>query len=412
MLHQNNEKRKKFLNKNIAYILGTYPNLTTTFIDREILEVKKNGVNLVLIAVRHAPPFQMSSDIEKLSKEIKYILPVPWVKFVFSNLFWLITKPFTFLKTIFYIFSRYYDSNISCIKGLIHFAEGIRTLQLLKKQNISHIHAHFADRAAVIAMVASKFLNVSYSFTAHASDIYVSPILLSEKIMNAKFVTTCTAYNKAYLERLTGKHVDLVYHGIDIEKIDIRSELYNKSPSCLILSVGQLKEKKGFSYLIKACDNLNKEGLEFKCEIIGDGPSRLSLEKHISDLNLEDKVRLIGALPHNKVLEKYKQATIFALPCVVGENGDRDGIPNVLLEAMSNRIPVVSTRLSGIPELIKEGFTGLLVDPEDEVALAGCIARLLRDPELRNSLSQRGYQLIKDKFDIKKNVETLITLFD
>lgn len=412
MIFQKTDNKNNNLKKRIAYILGTYPDLTTTFIDREILEVKKTGINLVLIAVRKSSPFKMSPDIKNLSKEIKYLLPVPWIKFILTNFYWSFSKPFIYFTTLFYIFTRDYKSNISRMKSLLHFGEGIRALQLLKNRNIDHIHAHFADRAAVISMVVSKFLKIPYSLSTHASDIYVSPVLLEEKIKNAKFVTTCTAYNKKYLENLTGCKINLIYHGVNIS--GVRKSHFTFNDDCqikLILSVGQLKEKKGFLYLIKACHLLKEQGENFVCEIIGEGPERYNLEKLIKELRLKKNVILRGALPNNKVMERYKDTNIFVLPCVIAKNSDRDGIPNVLLEAMLNKIPVISTRLSGIPEVIKDGFNGLLVDSKCSSDFAQKISILLKDNKLYNKLAENGRKTIEQKFNIENNVRKLIELF-
>jgi glycosyltransferase involved in cell wall biosynthesis len=281
----------------------------------------------------------------------------------------------------------------------------------LKNDGYTHLHAHFVDRAAIVAFIASKLLKIPYSLTAHAADIYVSPVMLKEKIMNAKFVTTCTKYNKAYLENHLNCKINLIYHGIDLEeKIEFKNKYLKKKK--IILSIGQLKEKKGFKYLIKACEILKDKNIDFYCEIIGEGPERENLETLIKDLHLKDFVCLKGAMTHKKVMEKFNDATIFVLSCVPAKNMDRDGIPNVLLEAMLNSVPVISTKFSGIPEVIQNGINGLLVDPEDYNALAESIVKLLASQELRKSLASSGKKIIKRKFDINKNTEKLFELFN
>ena len=175
--------------------------------------------------------------------------------------------------------------------------------------------------------------------------------------------------------------------------------------------MGQLTEKKGFPILIGACRLLRDQGYDFRCEIIGEGPRRQELEALIADLDLKGTVALRGALPNAQVMIRYTQATLFALACVLAGNADRDGIPNVLLEAMIHQVPVISTRLSGIPEVVEDGVTGLLVDSGDQQALAQAMASLLDDPQQRQRLARAGRQFVKDHFDIQKNIGQLIELF-
>jgi glycosyltransferase involved in cell wall biosynthesis len=412
MKHNHNGQLEQTRKKKIAYVLGSFPMLTTTFIDREILEAKRIQTNLVMLAIRPGAVTQIRPEVKRLAEETIYLLPVPWLKFLLANLHFGITRFCTYFATLLYLLTRPHKTIVSRGKTIAHFGEGVWAAALLKPEHIDHIHAHFADRAAVVALVASRLLRVPYSLTAHANDIYASPVLLSEKVAHAKFVTTCTGYNKAFLERATGRPIELVYHGLDLTRIEsgVSPSLNGQSP--LILSVGQLKGKKGFAYLIKACQLLKNRGYDFRGEIIGEGPNRKNLETLIADLKLQDTVTLRGALSNAEVMARYSQATLFVLPCVVAKDGDRDGIPNVLLEAMINRVPVISTELSGIPELVENNVTGLLVNSGDSESLANAIVRLLNDVELRQKLGQMGYQRVVERFDIKKNINRLIELIE
>jgi glycosyltransferase involved in cell wall biosynthesis len=176
----------------------------------------------------------------------------------------------------------------------------------------------------------------------------------------------------------------------------------------LLLAVGQLKHKKGLHHLLDACRILVDRGSSFDCEIVGDGPLRGELTARIAELGLRSHVRLLGALPHEVVVERYREASIFVLPCVTGPDGGRDGIPNVILEAMAMGVPVVSTRHSGIPEAVQDGRTGLLVPPGDAEQLAGAIARLLDDGALRERLGSRGRERVREVFDIEANAKALL----
>jgi len=404
--------KKKHFGKKIAYVLGTYPYLTTTFIDREIMAIEKKRKNIILIAIRKPAPFETNHEMQKLKKHIKYILPVSWIPFLKINIILIVLNPIKYFGLLFFLLSRHHKTAIDRLKTLFHFFEGTYAVELIRRNSVRHIHAHFADRAAVVAMVAARFLKITYSLTAHANDIYVSPIMLKEKIRNAKFVTTCTSYNKKYLEHLTGQRIELVYHGIDLKDLKLYGIKKSNKKPVLILSVGQLKEKKGFPFLIKACHLLKKRGYNFICEIIGEGPERSNLEKLIYDFSLEDTVILSGSVSNKKVLDRYQYATIFVLSCIPAKNNDRDGIPNVLIEAMGCQVPVISTKFSGIPEIIEDGVNGLLVDPANEKALADAMSGLLDNARIQKKIAQNGRITIEKKFDINKNIEQLLKLFN
>lgn len=396
--------------KKIAYIIGTFPYPTTTFIDREILEAIRQGLDLILISIRQPEPFKMKSDVANLAQNTRYLLPVSWIKFIWCNLFFLATKPGLYGSTLFYLITRKHKHIWSRVKTVLHFAEGVWATWVLKEDGVDHIHAHFADRAATVALVVSRLLGKSYSLTAHANDIYVAPVLLNEKIKNAKFTTTCTSYNKTYLEKISGCDIELIYHGIDIGSFkDTTNREADQTP--LILSVGQLKEKKGFHYLVEACRILKDKGYVFKCEIIGEGPYRSELEELIKNRGMQDSIELKGALPLEEVLARYQRAIIFVLACVVASNNDRDGIPNVILEAMAHRVPVVSTSISGIPEVVQNNHNGLLVDPENPHMLSEALISLLESKKIRTEFGLNGQKTVMEQFDLEQNTRKLVELF-
>jgi glycosyltransferase involved in cell wall biosynthesis len=294
------------------------------------------------------------------------------------------------------------------LKTVLHFAEGVYAAELIREQKCDHIHAHFVDRASTVALVAGRLLNVPYSVTAHANDIYVKPELLELKFSRARFVATCTGYNRLHLEKefhLNGK-LHCLYHGLELEEYQPAFERSQDVP--VITSVGQLKEKKGFAFLLKACRLLKEKGYSFRCEIIGEGPLRSALEQQIRELSLESCVTLHGALPHENVIDQLKSSTMFVLPCVTSSDGDRDGIPNAILEAMALQVPVISTSHSGIPEVITDEVNGLLVPPADAPSLAQAMARLLDQPQMGRQMGERGRQIVNESFDARRNAIGLL----
>ena len=398
--------------KRIVYIIGTYPDRTKTFVDREILEAKRAGLNVSIIAVRRSEVEDLSAAVQRLKEEITYLVPVSLLRFIRAHFHFLVRQFRCYSSTVYFLLTREHLNFATRFKTLLHFGGGVVAADHLRRsQRPDHVHAHFADGAAVIAMVISRLLAIPYSLTAHAYDIYRSPAFLEDKVRGAAFVTTCTAYNKRHLEAETGRLIELVYHGLDFSAIS-EVGITNAKPSPpLILSVGRLTEKKGFAYLIRACASLKKEGYDFFCEIVGDGPDLRELESLIQEIGLSGLVKLSGALPVEEVFAKYSKASLFALPCCVTEEGDRDGIPNVILEAMAFALPVVSTDVSGVPEVVHPQETGLLVESRNVEQLSSAIATLLTDPEQARWLGQNEAEFVHQEFDIRRNVRNLTRLF-
>jgi glycosyltransferase involved in cell wall biosynthesis len=246
-----------------------------------------------------------------------------------------------------------------------------------------------------------------YSFSAHAKDIYIQEHdFLREKIRRAQFVVTCTEFNRDYLLRVAGYDAPVfrVYHGNDLQLFKPPSATSGNDSRPVILSIGRFVPKKGFPVLVRALHQLQRKGLRFHCYIIGGGPLKSDLEKQVADLGLRECVELRPQMSQTELFSYYRQADIFALACEVQNDGDRDGIPNVLVEAMAMGIPVVSTSISGIPELIENGINGLLVTEKDPSTLAEAIATLLRQPEVARRLGMAGRAKVERDFDAKRNV--------
>ncbi len=215
----------------------------------------------------------------------------------------------------------------------------------------------------------------------------------------------------ALVDQRVAKRIHRIYHGLNVRAFPSSPAVPSTLPtSSRILTVGRLVEKKGMPYLLRACRLLIDQGYDFTCCIVGEGPLRPDLEQAIRELALADQVELLGAQPHERVVELYQQATIMTLPCIVGQDGDRDGIPNVLVESLYMGVPIVSTTVSGIPELITSEVNGLLVPPNDSVALAAALGCLLDDPALCDRLARAGRQMVLEQFEMRQNVTHLIDL--
>lgn len=265
-----------------------------------------------------------------------------------------------------------------------------------------------------MARLASKFTGIPYTFTAHAKDIFhesVDPEDLSRKIADASAVVTVSDFNLDHLNETFGKtaiNVKRIYNGIDLDRFPY-SAPEDRAPT--IVSVGRLVEKKGLSDLVDACSILKGRGVDFSCRIVGTGELEQPLREQILSLNLGDWVSLDGPRPQAEVAELVQSASVLAAPCVVGRDGNRDGLPTVLLEAMALGTPCVSTDVTGIPEVVRHRETGLIVRQHDASDLAEALAELLTNPGLRIELATAGRKLIEDGFDIVKNAAEQRGLF-
>ena len=396
----------------VSYVIGTYPALTTTFIDREINALIDLGIDVRIVSMRR-PRTEPSDAQRPLAQRTEYVLPPSPLRLAASQLRWLARRPFTYLHALAYLLTRRHEHG-SRLRTAAHFVMGAEVASRLRHRANGHLHAHFADRAATVAYVAGRLLGTGYSLTAHANDIYLNPNLLPMKIGNSRFTATCTEYNLAHLRTVlapsAARRVQRIYHGLELGSYAQLNGGRSETPT--IVSVGQLKEKKGLRYLVEAVALLRQRGLDVACRIIGEGPLRADLAALIEQHRLQDRIMLLGALPHDEVIGHYATANIFALPCVVAEDGDRDGIPNAILEGMASGLSVVSTPISGIPEVIQHETTGLLVPPADSTALADAIERLVRDEELGRALGRGGRAFVIDAFDVHRNAERLLDAFN
>jgi glycosyltransferase involved in cell wall biosynthesis len=280
---------------------------------------------------------------------------------------------------------------------------------------ITHLHAHFASRPASVARLAAALMQVPYSFTAHAVDIFKEPVdrrVLSRKIADAAFVVTVSDSNKAYLDGIadgSAHKVHRIYNGIDLARFAPRERPRGEGPLS-VLCVARLVEKKGIDVLIEACGLLHRSGLDFRCRIVGQGRLRPRLQARIVALGLRDKVRLLSAHTQAEIVERYAEADLFALPCIVGRDGNRDGLPVSIVEALACGVPVVATPVSGIPEAVRDGENGLLVPENDPEALAAAIRRLAEDGALRARLAAAARGWVLDRFDQRTAAASLARL--
>ncbi|MBI1893912.1 MAG: glycosyltransferase family 4 protein [Candidatus Rokubacteria bacterium] len=399
----------------LGYVLRMFPQTSETFIANEILELEKLGLPIEVYSYRRPRETVSHECVRLIQAPVRY-LPDPLYRhpraLLQANRVLSRLEPDRYRRTVRYVLARSLRAfNLDVWR---RFLQAVYLASLLKDSDIAHLHAHFAHRVTQVAMLASMLTGIPFSFSAHAKDVYAAkPADLREKIRAAQFVVTCTGANHEYLQQLVEAEertkIKLTYHGVDLNKFRVQQRLPTETP--LILSVGRLVEKKGFSHLLLACRILKSKGHRFRCLIAGEGPERRALERMVNKLALRDTVELSGSVSQEAILDFYRQATVFVLPCQVLRNGDRDGIPNVLVEAMAVGLPVVSTGISGIPELITSGHDGLLVPERNAQALASVLEVVLRDEALRNELRERARFTVAEKFDSRVNAQRVAALF-
>ena len=392
----------------IAYILKMYPRFSETFIVNEILELERQGVDVRIYSLRKPDDGRFHASLARVKAGVIYVPQYPQMepeRVLAAQELLILTHPAAYFKLLADVEARGHPYAVK------RFQQACVIAAHLLRQPVDAMHAHFASSATRVANYVQRLIGLPYSFTAHAKDIYhqdVSPDSLRGKIAAARFVMTVSEFNRGYLQNmLQDKSGDIrrLYNGIDLTRFR-PDPAVTREPD-LILAVGRLVEKKGFDHLIRACAILAGRGLNFRCHIIGKGERRDALKALIARLDLVDRVRLAGPRPQGDVLAAYQRAAIFALPCVIGRDGNRDGLPTVLLEAMATGLPPVSTNLTGVPEIIDHEIDGLLVEPGNPAALADALANLLADPARRRQIAAAARQKVERLFDVRQNVTQL-----
>jgi glycosyltransferase involved in cell wall biosynthesis len=405
----------------LGYLYSRYPVLSQTFCDAEMLALERLGFELEIGSVYPPLTSLRHEHIACLRAPIHYAPPQEILKISEKNA----KMDGKWPRNLVDRHQRKYGPSVKAeqrARNALYFADHF------KRRGVDHVHVHFANRAAHTAMFLKEISGIPFSVTAHGQDFMKdlgNDDLLREICADAEFVAAETDYSRDLLRQRcpdsAGK-IHRVYNGMDLMRFQTPNEeaAGAAGPSRTgiapypvhIISIGRLVAFKGFEYLIDACADLARRGLEFNCEIIGDGPLRGDLEARIRRLKLSDRVHLLGSLSQGAVLEKLRAADIFALASVTDKQGASDVFPTVIIEAMAAARPVVSTRLAGIPESVVHGETGLLVPPEDTMALAEALSRLIEDPKLRLHHGRAGRARIEQHFRIERTVVPLINLFE
>ncbi len=390
----------------VGYVLRKFPVLSETFVLNELLGLEAQGVPLHVFSLMRPNDPRFHDDLPKLKARVSYVPDVTDLSKVLRHNRRLAGRAGRrYRRTLLYAARQAKPELLWRLLQAGYVANEARRLRL------RHLHAQFANRPTTVALLASRLTGVPFSFTAHATDIFKHAVdrrVLARKIREARFVVTVSEFNQTYLEGLADASDRKIVHipnGIDIDRFAPNG---THAPTPFrILCVARLVEKKGLPYLIDACAMLRERGVEFRCDIIGKGRLRSELGRRIKDRGLRKTVRLLGPKNQGEVLAEYRTSNVYVLPAIVGSDGNREGLPVSIVEALACGLPVVATPVTGIPEVVRDGENGLIVPCADAGKLAEALERLIRDPRLHRRLREGARPSVLSAFDRRRTVVEL-----
>jgi glycosyltransferase involved in cell wall biosynthesis len=392
--------------------------LNNATVCNEAVGLIQEGVPLIVVSVHHfdRPTYYQDETLAGLSERIHTLYPLGW----WATAWALVCAPWLFGTRFWTTLKKMIASPAEGWRQRLrlawHLVPAICLAANWRKKSIGHVHAHWAHTATTIAMHTAELLGVGFSFTGHANDLFVHRVALAAKVRRARFIVCISEYHRRFYLALGADpaRLQVVYCGIDTDRFrpDMERAEAGRPLRRRILGVGRLVEKKGFHHLIEACAGLRDRGLDFECLIAGSGPEEASLRQLVARHGLADYVTLTGQPVLQEDLQVLlRSATVFALPCVEDRDGDMDGLPQVLIEAMACGIPAVSTRLVGIPDLIRDGWNGLLVPAGDTSALASGLERVISSPRWASDLGNCATNWARLHFGRGEAVRRLRHLF-
>jgi len=399
--------------RRVLYVVSMFPCLSETFIVREVEQLIERGVDVRIVSLRHCSESLVQSSAAALMPRV--LQPRGWRDSLRGLARTVKARPTRLAACVAGLVAGLWRQPVVLGKSLVALWRTLGMIGAIETFQPELVHAHWATYPSSMAWCLKTLLDVPFSFTCHAHDIFVEDQMLGRKLAEAALAVTISDFNVRYLSECHGTvwapgQMQVVHCGVDRRRLPDPAQAPEREDG-LVVSVGRLDPIKGFDVLIRALAQLKGSGIDFRCVIVGEGPLRRSLERLREELGLGACVEMPGALPQEEVQALMARATVFAMPSVVTPEGNRDGIPVALMEAMAGEAAVVSTRVSGIPELVCDGVTGLLVEPHDAQGLGRAMRRLLTDPALRMRLGAAGRERVLSSFEVGDQTERLLLHF-
>lgn len=395
----------------LAYLTSYYPADSHTFIRREIEALRDLGWTVDTFSVRVPAAGETDNDADRTeAAQTYYVLRQSAFAFLGAHLASFFSRPARYLRSFGLALTHRPPGAKGFILALAHFGESMVLARELKRRGTEHLHNHFANSAATVGLIASRYLGLGWSFTMHgiSETDYPAGLMLGRKIEAADMVACVSWFGRAQGMRLVAPDqwdkMHVVRCGIPFDRLPPRQPQEKDEPT--IICVGRLSPEKGQAGLLSAFARLRAARPGLKLRLVGDGPARESLEALASQLDVSDAVTFVGRLPEAETLEEIARSDLLVLPSFM------EGLPIVLMEAMALGVPVVASRVAGIPELVEDESTGLLFTPSDWDGLTAAIARLLDDEALRTSIADRAKHKVMAEFDVRRSAARLTDLFD
>ena len=393
----------------VGYLMSWFPTVTETFILHEMLELRRLGVDLEIFPLLGAATGIRHPGMETLADRVQYHRALS-AELVRTQIYWLWHRPWRYLRA----WARALLGNASSppflARALVVVPRAAVIARRMELRGIQHVHAHWATHPTLGALVVRELTGIGFSFTAHAHDLFVDRTMLRQKIEAARFVVTVSRFNRALVGRLYGSEASaktmVIPCGVDPRLFQPRTP--RAADGILrIVCVAGLRDYKGHRWLIEACAILRARRVPHRCVLVGDGRERRAIEAAIAASGLGEHVQLLGDQPQDRIRALFEESDVMALPSVVTASGMMDGVPVALMEAMAAALPVISTPVSGIPELVRHGKTGVLVPQKDARALADALEWVFREPRLARQLGLGGREHVLERYNLLHNARRL-----
>lgn len=389
----------------IAYITTSFGSLSHTFIRREVIELRNLGMDISLFGIHPDRAKELSEEDKVLERETIYLYPLKIRAIIAANAFFIANSPIKYSKTLLDAILNEEINPFRHLKLIYHFFVSPYIAMKMQRKDVRHIHAHFLNVPATIAMYCSKLLGISFSITVHSAgeNGLKTMIGLRAKLREVKFICAISNYNKEYISKSiypSREKTYVVRCGIDASAYRWK-ENQDITGKVKLISIGRFVEKKGFKYLLEGARLLKKENVVFKLCMIGDGPLKPGLKKLARDYDLNEEVVFKGAVSHENVKAELGKSDILIVPSVESKTGEKEGIPVVIMEAMASGLLIIATEHAGIPEIVKNKVTGILIPEKDPPAIIEAIKLATGNNTLVKNCIANAQKLVSKEFNIK-----------